>query len=47
MIIDRLDFITENELLTTLDTTYRIPPRTTKCLSIDCIPKEVGQLRIL
>ncbi|CAF3328118.1 unnamed protein product [Rotaria socialis] len=47
MIIDQLDFITENELLTTLDTTYRIPPRTTKCLSIDCIPKEVGQLRIL
>ncbi|CAF2358097.1 unnamed protein product [Rotaria sp. Silwood2] len=46
MFIDQLEFITENELFTKLDTKYCIPSRTTKCLLIDCIPKEPGQLRI-
>ncbi|CAF0754356.1 unnamed protein product [Rotaria sordida] len=46
MFIDQLEFITEIELFTKLDRKYRIPSRTTKCLLIDCIPKETGQLRI-
>ncbi|CAF0721845.1 unnamed protein product [Rotaria sp. Silwood1] len=46
MFIDQLEFITEIELFTKLDTKYHIPSRTTKCLLIDCIPKEIGQLRI-
>ncbi|CAF4047386.1 unnamed protein product, partial [Adineta steineri] len=46
MFIDQLEFITENQLFTKLETKYRIPSRTTKRLLIDCIPKESGQYRI-
>jgi hypothetical protein len=46
MIIDQLEFLSENQLFTKLDTKYKISSRTTKRLLIDCIPKEIGQLRI-
>jgi len=46
MIIDQLEFLCENQLFTKLDTKYKIGSRTTKRLLIDCIPKEIGQLRI-
>jgi hypothetical protein len=46
MVIDQLEFITEHQLFTKLDTKYRIQPRTSKSLLIDCIPKETGQCRI-
>jgi hypothetical protein len=46
MFMHQLEFITDNQLLTKLDTKYRIPSRTTKRLLIDCIPKETGQYRI-
>jgi hypothetical protein len=46
MIIEQLEFITDNQLLTKFDTKYQIPSRTTKRLVIDCIPKEIGQLGI-
>ena len=46
MVIDQLEFITEHQLFTKLDTKYRIQPRTSKRLLIDCIPKETGQCRI-
>jgi hypothetical protein len=42
----QLQFITENQLFTKLETKYRIPSRTTKRLVIDCIPKETGLHRI-
>jgi hypothetical protein len=46
MVINQLEFLTDNQLLTKLETKYKIPSRTTKRLVIDCIPKEIGQLRI-
>ncbi len=46
IIINQLEFLTENQLVTNLDTKYEIPSRTTERLVIDCIPKEIGQLRI-
>ncbi len=48
MSIDQLEFLTENpnQLFTKLDTKYQISSRTTKRLTIDCIPKETGQIRI-
>jgi hypothetical protein len=46
MVIDQLEFITEHQLFTKLDTKYRVAPRTTKRLLIDCVPKETGQLQI-
>ncbi len=46
MTIDQLEFLTDNQLLTKLETKYRIAARMKKRLIIDCIPKEVGELRI-
>jgi len=46
MIIDQLEFLTDNQLFTKLETKYRIPARMKKRLFVDCIPKEIGQLRI-
>lgn len=46
MMIDQLEFITDNQLYTNLETKYRIPSRTTKRLIVDCIPKEIGHLRV-
>lgn len=46
MTIDKLEFITDNQLITKLDQKYRIPARTTQRLLYDCTPNEVGPLRI-
>ena len=46
MVIDQLEFLTDGQLRTKLETKYRINARTKKRLIIDCVPKEIGQLRI-
>ena len=46
MVIDQLEFLADNQVLTNVETKYRINARMKKRLVIDCTPKEVGQLRI-
>lgn len=46
MVIDQLEFLADNQILTNLETKYRINARMKKRLVIDCTPKDVGQLRI-
>lgn len=46
MVIDQLEFLSDNQLSTKLETKYRVGARMKKRLVVDCIPKEVGQLRV-